>query len=412
VILWITRTWTSSHRTYLACADTLRDDPPATALLFEEVFQQVEQATASARTILWLCDFSPLPMMSAGAQAGWNEAELARYATGKHIILTAAGGHQESWTSASLQQGIWRHHLLAAFQGKALEALDSTGRLTVAGLQRYLAQAVPRTLRKTHEADRQQTPLCFPDLTEESEASMAEHVLATFTPQSADPLEWLNPNRLKRVIFRSETVGRLKELAGFRKNHTVPERVTNLARRFVQRIGMTDLKADLDRMYERIREQFGYKRKEIETVCEATGYGTIRTPDFEYTVLLELDESNPAQVIWRREVGQLSSVEVVHQPAFRLVFGDVLDRLVFEFREPLDIAAYVDRWEVEAPPGTKVRVDSNTSQVEITLRGLTGHIHVTAEGVTISGRPGDPTTLLEQFLVFLQKYLPADESQK
>jgi len=410
VILWITRTWMSSGRTFLGCADTLRDDPAATALPFAEVYRLVEQAVPAARRITWLCDFSPLPIPPAHGQGGWSETELARYATGKHLILTAAAGEEESWTSVSLQQGIWRHHLREAFEGRAAEALDPAGQLTAASLHRYLAQAVPRTLRKTHEADRQQTPLCFPPLTPEGEAVVSQHVLAAFIPGQAHPSDWLSPSRLQRVVFRSEIAGRLKDLSGFRKNYTVPERANESARKFVQRIGHADLKADLDQMYERIREQFGYKRKEMEAACETTGYGTIRTPDFEYTVLLELDESNPAQVIWRREVGQLSSVELVRQPAFRQVFGAVLDRLVFEFREPLDVAAYVDRWETEAPPGTKVRVNSEATQAEITLSGVAGRICVTADSVTIFGRPGDPTTLLEQFLAFLGKYLESHKS--
>lgn len=411
VILWITRTWTFSGRTFLACADTLRDDPSATALPFAEVIRWVEQAAPAARSIIWFCDFSPLPIPPAYGQGGWNESELASYATGKHVILTAAASQEESWTSLSLQQGIWRHHLREAFEGRAAEALDPAGQLTVVGLHRYLAQAVPSTLRKTHEADRQQTPLCFPELSGESESGLSERILATFTPRQANPLQWLNPSRLRRVVFRAETVGRLKDLSGFRKNHTVPACANDQARKFAQRIGFSDLKADLDQMYERIREQFGYKRKEMEAICEATGYGTIRTPDFEYTVLLELDQSNPAQVIWRREVGQLSSVELVRQRGFHQVFGTVLDRLVLEFREPLDVAAYVDRWEMEAPPGTKVRVNSEATQAEITLSGLAGRIWVTADSVTIFGRPGDPTTLLEQFLAFLGKYLVPDKSQ-
>lgn len=409
VILWITRTWMSSGKTFLACADTLRDDPLATSLSFAEVLRLVEQAAPAARHITWLCDFSPLPTPPGHGQGGWSESELARYATGKHVIVTAAAGEEESRTSMSLQQGIWRHHLREAFEGRAADALDSLGRLTAASLHRYLSQAVPRTLRKTYETEWQQTPLCFPPLTPEGEAVLAQHVLAAFTPSKTHPSDWLSPSRLQRVVFRSEIAGRIKDLSGFRKNYTVPERASESARKFVQRIGHADLKTDLDQMYERIREQFGYKRKEMEATCETTGYGTIRTPDFEYTVLLELDESNPAQVIWRREVGQLSSVELVRQSAFRQVFGAVLDRLVFEFREPLDVAAYVDRWEMEAPPGTKVRVNSEATQAEITLSGLAGRICVTADSVTIFGRPGDPSTLLEQFLAFLGKYLESSK---
>ncbi len=74
VILWITRTWMSSGRTFLACADTLRDDPAATALPFAEVIRLVEQATPAARHITWFCDFSRFRQptaKAAGAKASW-----------------------------------------------------------------------------------------------------------------------------------------------------------------------------------------------------------------------------------------------------------------------------------------------------------------------------------------------------
>lgn len=400
LVLWITRTWIQKGMTHLACADTLRDDPMNTSLTWSEILKLVRQAVPEA-AILWLCDFDPLELAHPECQPGWNEEELAATANDKQVFMTAAAGRECSWTSATLQRGLWRHHLLEAFQGQAVEALDEQGRLSLFALHRYLDQAVPRTLRKTHEGAHQ-TPLCFPTLSKNHPAG--ERILAQFEPRQVRPFDWLDPRRLQRILFRSERPGRVKELSGFRKSHNIPERVNAWARRFVQRIGASDLKADLDEVYERIREHFGYKRKDVETSGEDAGYGAIRTPDFEYAVLLELDSADPSQVVWRREVGQLASLDVVRHPAFRHVFGDRLDQLVFEFLEPQDVAAFVDRFESDPPPGARIRLDSDASQAEITLSGFAGRVCVTAHSATVFGRPGDPTTLLDQFLTFLPKY--------
>ncbi|MCS7272330.1 MAG: hypothetical protein NZ703_14700, partial [Gemmataceae bacterium] len=202
LILWIDRVFTHQGRTWLACTDTLRDDPIGTALPWAEVASWIDKIAPAATTV-WLCDFSPLPLDSADCSPGWNEAELAAAATPKRIIMTAAAGQEESLTSASLQHGLWRYHLLEALRGHSREALDAKGRLTAHGLHQYMAQAVPRTLRKTHEGRPQQTPLCF-GLSSPDAPRGTDVILAEFAPHSHPSFDWFDPARLKRVVFRSE----------------------------------------------------------------------------------------------------------------------------------------------------------------------------------------------------------------
>ena len=48
--------------------------------------------------------------------------------------------------------------------------------------------------------------------------------------------------------------------------------------------------------------------------------GFIRTPDFEYTVAVEVNATDPTEVVWRREVGRLRDPELVRSEAFANVF--------------------------------------------------------------------------------------------
>ena len=172
----------------------------------------------------------------------------------------------------------------------------------------------------------------------------------------------LDPARLKRVVFRADSPGRVKDLAGYRKSHTLPERANDWARKFVNRIAGPDIKADLDNTFDMVRETFGYKRKDLDVSAERDGLGFIRTPDFEYTVTVMVNPDEPEDVIWRREVGRLSGPEFVRSEGFRNVFGTMFNKLVFEFAAPVDVAEFVDRIEDAPPEGAKVSVASDSGR--------------------------------------------------
>jgi hypothetical protein len=232
----------------------------------------------------------------------------------------------------------------------------------------------------------------------------AGFVLADLSKLLEPHEELLDPVKMKRVVFRSESVGRVKDLTGFRKSHSLPDRANDWARKYVNRIAATDIKSDLDSMFDMIREQFGYKRKELDVSAERDGLGFIRTPEFEYTISLSVNADDPTEVKWRREVGRLSGPEFVRSPGFQTVFGSIFDRLVFEFADPVDVADFVDRIEENPLEGVKVSVESDANAAEIVMQGFGGKITVDPEAVIIQGQAGNPASLLEQFLVFLRKF--------
>src|SRR5439155_66101 len=176
------------------------------------------------------------------------------------------------------------------------------------------------------------------------------------------------------------------------------------ARKYVNRSARPDIKADLDATFDMIREQFGYKRKDLEASAERDGLGFIRTPDFEYTVSVALNADDPAEVIWRREVGRLSDPDFVRSEPFAAVFGAAFDRLVFEFALPVNVAEFVDRIEERPLEGVKINVASGSNAAEVKLAGFAGRIAVTRTAVEIEGRSGATAGLLDRFLDFLRKF--------
>ena len=404
LVMVVTRGFTHRSRGYLVCADTISPDLIETSVPVADLFAAIHKT--KCRQVAVLLDVDPLPREGEMMLSGLHEGELRTLfdesATCVGLLSCAPG--ERSFESGQLRHGIWRHHVIEAFTGKMRNHVSKDGSLTAAGLQAFLADAVPRTLRRTYDSSEEQMPVLFG-------AANAGVVVADLSKLVDTGGELLDPDRMKRIVFRAESIGRVKDLAGFRKTHSLPDRANDWARKYVNRIAVADIKADLDNVFDMVRETFHYKRKDLDVSAERDGIGFIRTPDFEYTVSLEVNPDEPTEVIWRREIARLSGPEFVRSPGFQAVFGSMFDRLVFEFAAPVNVAEFVDRIEDSPPEGVKVGVASDANAAEIALAGFSGKITITPDAVTILGRPGDSSTLLEQFLAFLRKFTGLGEAK-
>ncbi len=398
LVLVASRGFNVKGRGYIACADTIVPDPLETALPVADLFAQLSKVKAKEITVL--LDIDPLIIAESKLlHPGLDDAELAALLdkSPKCVGLLACAESERSFESAQLRHGIWRHHLIEAFTGKTRSGVSKEGMLTASALHDVLADAVPRTLRRTYETAQEQTPTLY------GEANGAV-VVAELEKLLGPGGDLLDPTRMKRVVFRSESRGEIKNLTGYRKGQPIPDRANEWARKYVNRIATADIKADLDNTFDMVRETFGYKRKDLDVSAERDGLGFIRTPDFEYTVALSVNEDDPSEVIWQREVSRLSGPDFVRGEGFRNVFGTMFDKLVFEFAVPVDVADFVDRIEDAPPEGVKVSVASDSGAAVIALTGFAGRVNVTRDAVTIEGQAGNPSSLMEQFLVFLRKF--------
>jgi hypothetical protein len=400
LVLIVSRGFTFKHGGYLACADTILSDPAGTALSVSDLVESLRKAKFPATTLL--IDADPLPVAEGakdGVSPGLVSRELEHFLNIEYPFagLLAAEPDERSYESAQLRHGIWRHHLIEAFTGKTRSGVGKDGTLSAQALHDFLADSVPRTLRRTYETALDQTPILLGE-------GFGEYVVADLSKHFGTGGELLDPSRLKRVVFRADQPGRVKDLSGFRKSHTVPDRANEWARKYVARTAAPDIKLDLDNVFDAVREQFGYKRKDVDVSAERDGFGFIRTPDFEYTVGVSVNPDEPSDVIWRREIGRLSDPAFVRSEGYVAIFGPMFDKLVFEFTSPVNVAEFVDRIEDAPPEGVKVSIASDANAAEIKLAGFAGKVTVTPQAVEIEGRTGSSAGLLDQFLAFLRKF--------
>jgi hypothetical protein len=396
LVFIVSRGFTHKGRGYLVCTDTINPDLTGTSLPIADLFEAIDRT--KCQEVTFLLDIDSLIVPGEIVRAGLDEAELTKlfnaYPGYVGLLSTKPGGR--SFESAQSRSGIWRHHLIESFSGKTSRGVGPDGFHSAASLQTFLLESVPQTLRKNYDLEHEQIPVLFGE-------QYSFTPIADLGQLLGEGRNLLDPARLKRVVFRSESVSRVKDLLGFRKTHTLPDRANEWARKYVNRIAVADLKADLDTVFDMVRAEFGYKRKDLDVAADRDGCGFIRTPDFEYVVSLALNPDEPTEVIWRREIGRLSGLEFIRSDGFQAVFSPMFDQLVFEFASSVNIGEFVDHLEDSPPDGVKIAVESDGTHAEITLTGFAGKVTLTPSIVTIQGQPGNTGSLLEQFLVFLRK---------
>jgi Caspase domain len=391
--------FTTGGRGFLACRDTDHQDLAQTSLAVWDLANLVR--AAGCRAALFF-DAGAAPMDESppeGIEAGLADGELRGlfgHSSGLRCFLASWPG-EASHPAAALKHRAWGWHLIQAFAGSAVDALRD-GRLTDDSLQSYVERELPRTLRKVLSVPASQTPALF--------GGDGKGVLADLRPVLAlkKSRDGVDLQQLRRVVFRTETRGKVKDLAGYQKGHRIPDQATPSAEKFVARIAAQDVRGDVEETFNTLREQMGFKRKDLEAAAERDGQGFVRTPVFDYTVGVSLDPADPTEVVWRREVSHIQDPAMIRGPGFQAVFGTTFDTLVFEFTAPLDIAELVDRLEEEPIAGVHVRSSIDASACEITLDGFAGAIQVQADRLTITGRSATAAALVDQFFEFQRRF--------
>ncbi len=398
IVVWFAgRGLTKSGRGHLAAWDTQPDDPLETSLSIRDLLKDLSASKAS--TVVVLLDVGTGPELS-GFESNLNEAELeSLFADSvKAVGLTTCTPGEESTAAGNLKAGTATRLILDALNGQARKAVTKAGTVTALTLHQYLVDELPRSLRKHFDHGVQQTPRLYGP-------QNAAAVLLDLSPLlGAGDGTLLDPERLRRVVFRTEGGGRVKDLSGFRKGFQMPESATPSARKFIAKCATDDFREDLNRVYESAREHLGYKRKDIDTAIDPEGFGTLRTPDFEYTIHLTLDKDDPTQVTWRREVGAFSDPGFLRGSGFKSLFGNLFDQLAFEFDQPVDVEAWIDRLEDKPQPNVKLHVESDGSACEISLAGFAGRMRIDRKSLVVRGRGHDSAGLLDQFLAFLRNF--------
>ncbi len=383
---------TLESQSYLFCADTDPEDMETTAWDLSEILGKIRATGAKTLALL---------DVGIPQETEWdNDGELGLEDSLLQDIFGDETG--DSCLCANLDEGIsyannetglsvWTELLVQGANGAAEFPL------TAKRLSDYLKIEMPKSLRKVAEGKAKQSPGIFG----------AESAIWVKDPPGNIPQQssQIDLAQLKRIVFRGISRMRVKDLPGVQKGQKLPSDASPYAQKWLSRVAENDLKQDVEHLYNGVREELGFKRKELEAGTTEDGYGYIRTPNFDYSLAIAIDPDDVSMVIWRREVGHFTDASVLRSPGFRKVFGSYLDELTFDFLAPLDVESLVDQIEDRNPKGVKVRVAGDGSSCEITIVGFKGMLKVDRKRIVITAGAGaNPESLLEQFFRFQNQF--------
>lgn len=391
VVIWCGRGTGIKNRGWLDCWDTLPDDRPKTSLAIADLVAELGKSKAGS--ILWLL-----------ATPGIDPDELAELLTSTNsTALLASDAGEELQVSNEIPGGLWTALLIDGISGRLRAARDDQGRVTARSIHTAILSELPRLILRYSDSPAVQNPQFL---------GSSDFVIRQFRT-SDDPL--LALEHVRRIVLRSESVTLLKNLSDYRKNYTVPDKAGPASRRFVQRLASRDIRTELEQFVERVREQFGYRRKDLFTTVESDGSGSLRSPDFEFTIRVELDEHDSTRLRWTRELGRFRELETARSALANGGFGIRFDQLVFEHFEPVDIPVFVDRLEASPVNGVSARLSGDSESCVLTLKAIPGTITIHGHAVVfqspLHGSQGG-AVLLELLMAYLTRFQPVGPSRK
>lgn len=362
-----------------------------TTLLLREVLLDPLQRSACRRALAFVdacaSGFQPT-VRSRTVITDFSKEELREYlaATEYFAIYLSCSPGQKSYPSDRLQHGIWTYFLLRALRGEAEEAIGSDRYLTDQLLKDYLRTAVRQYL--TGETTRSGTQTPWAEISATGSFVIREVPVRRVSIDDAGDLSDVHITP-REEFFESANEGEIRSLPGFAKRiHFVPETHSAAADAFVgQRLEQT-IQEEIQDLYERVKETFGLRSKEIPHESDA-GSGSIDTEFFRYTVDSRQHPRDPSmyRIVRRLELRDAADSARIEQ--IDEVFADTFDKLVVKTsRDFVDFAELVDKLEelAETYDGT-VRDDSASERVTYATPDGTSIVFAVAAGrISISKR--------------------------
>ncbi len=211
---------------------------------------------------------------------------------------------------------------------------------------------------------------------------------------AGDPQPFVS--RLSLVGRRS---GRVKALAGFKKqHHTVPDAVNAATTAFLGKLCAGELAAEGEQWFQRVKAAFAYKRADL-TLEVATPAAVLAAKDFTLEIAYALEPTDPAGYGVTHTLHSLSGGELVERAEFEELFARMFEGMIFGLTQGTRVEAVIDAVETgDGAGGLTVSYPSDCRHCVLAVEGVAAE--VICDGATLElrfPRPGSPRELVADF---------------
>lgn len=180
------------------------------------------------------------------------------------------------------------------------------------------------------------------------------------------------------VHLKGSNFGRIRKLTNFEKHHHEPDRFSDAALEFIRRIGHEDVKRSAELLYQEIRRQFAYKRRDFNYICE-DGFASIKTPDFEIEIRIDqgIEVSEPKNYCISTVVKHMYTIEILQDERFIHCFNGHCDQIIVQFPQVIDLRSKIDQIEAIEEFANFLDYAPDASSFDLKLSDQDLHIQVT-----------------------------------
>jgi len=205
---------------------------------------------------------------------------------------------------------------------------------------------------------------------------------------------------VSRLSLVGRRTGRVKALAGFKKqHHTVPDAVNAATSAFLGKLCAGELAVEGEQWFQRAKTAFGYKRAEL-TLDVASPAAVLAAKDFTLEIAYALEAADPAGYGVTLTLHNLSGGELVERPEFEELFARMFEGMVFGLTKGTRVEAVIDAVEAQAGAGgLTVSYPSDCRHCVLAVAGVDAA--VVCDGATLEmrfPRPGSPRELVAAFV--------------
>ncbi len=201
------------------------------------------------------------------------------------------------------------------------------------------------------------------------------------------------------ISFIGRDGGLVKQLAGFRKgHHTVPDAANAVTNGFLARIAEAELAARAERLFQDVRAQLGYKRRDA-ALAVAPGNAVLTARDFAVEITYALEAEAPERYAVTTTLRGLRNAELARTEAFSAVFAGKFTEIAFALRGGVRVEAVVDAIEaLDGGGGLGVTYPSDCRECAITVEGVAARVRCTGSALElVFPRAGAPRELMDAF---------------
>ena len=379
---------------YIVAHDTVKADLENTCISLKWILD-LFNTSRSVRKILFIdgCHSGLVfdePI--GGIVDAMNEADLSSLfdRTEYGVGFVSCHADECSYRSPTFKHGIWTYHVLRALRGEAEQAVVKNKTITPVSLQNYLTDEVPKTLSVENPNPVIQRPWCFGNFSHPAPIFDVGAIIEK--RRGARKARFLG---VKTTDLLGATGGYVRELSGFKKGfHREPDSVDRYTESFVAELAGDDVDVEANALYQQIKNNFGYKRREIALKMDGAS-AAIATKDFDLSVTYFQSSVDPSAYMIEYRINNVRDAHVLNDDGLQQILNRHFNEIRFSIKGEIDLEELIDEIESEEIENVSIEYPADCSRLKITLAGAYWSLHLTEAGVSIiSHSLGTPNNML------------------